>query len=162
MSTCLLTLKSTPFEPAKHELGQLIREESAGNPLVERVLRQTVFNVLGPVEIKVKVDDEIMAISEKEEQRVSLPNGVHRVVVSFKRGYFFNESLLYTSQQVVTREALLDLTKPENLLIDIRINPLFRADAIGLDVRERVDSHRQVLKPIYKVQSEKTIEVFKN
>ncbi len=162
VSTCLLTLKSTPFEPAKHELVQLIREESAGNPLVERVLRQTAFNFLGPVEIKVKVDDEVMAISDKEEQRLTLPNGVHRVLVSFRRGYFFNESLLYTSQQVVTREALLDLTKPDNLLIDIRINPLFRPDAIGLDVRERVDSRREVMKPIYKVQSQKTIEVFKN
>jgi hypothetical protein len=62
----------------------------------------------------------------------------------------------------VTREALLDLTKPDNLLIDIRINPLFLPDAIGLDVRERVDSRREVITPIYKVQSEKTIEVFKD
>ncbi len=162
VSTCLLTLKTMPFEPARHELGQLIREEAAGNPLVEKVLRQTAFNLLGPVEIKVKVDDEAMAISDKKEQRFTLPNGVHRVLVSFRRGYFFNESLLYTSKQEVTREALLDLTKPDNLLIEVRINPLFRADAIGLDVGERVDSRREVIKPIYKVQSEKAIEVFKN
>ena len=74
-------------------------------------MRQTAFNFLGPVEIKVKVDDEAMAVSDKEEQRLTLPNGVHRVLVSFRRGYFFNESLLYTSQQEVTREALLDLTQ---------------------------------------------------
>jgi len=162
VSTCLLTLKTMPFEPAKHELGQLIREESAGNPLVERVLKRTTFNLLSPVEIKVRVDGEALTISDKKEQRLILPNGVHRVLVSFRRGYFFNESLLYTSQQEVTREALLDLTKPDNLLIDIRINPLFLPDAIGLDVRERVDSRREVITPIYKVQSEKTIEVFKD
>ena len=103
-----------------------------------------------------------MAISDKVEQRLNLPNGVHRVAVSFRRGYFFNESLLYTSQRVVTREALLDLTRPDNLVIDIRINPLFSPDAIGLDVRERVDDRREVMKPIYRVQSQKTIEVFKN
>jgi hypothetical protein len=162
VSTCLLTLKTMPFEPAKHELGQLIREEAAGNPLVEKVLKQTAFNLLRPVEIKVRVDDEAMAISDKEEQRLTLPNGVHRVLISFKRGYFFNESLLYTSQQEVTREALLDLTKPDNLFIDIGINPLFQADAIGLDIGERVESRREVIKPIYKVQSEKAIEVFRN
>jgi hypothetical protein len=39
---------------------------------------------------------------------------------------------------------------------------LFRADAIGLDVGQRVDSRREIIKPIYKVQSEKTIEVFKD
>ncbi len=162
VSTCLLTLKAMPFEPPKHEMGQLIRQESAGNPLVERVLKQTAFNVLSPVEIKVKIDDEAMAISDREAQRLTLPNGVHRVMVSFRRGYFFNESLLYTSEQEVTREALLELSKPNNLVIDIRINPLFRPDAIGLDVGERVDSRRQVIKPIFKVQSEKTIEVFKD
>jgi hypothetical protein len=162
VSTCLLRLKTMPFEPARHELGLLIGREAAGNPLVERVLKQTVFNLLGPVEITVKVDDEVMALSDKKEQRLALPKGVHRVMISFKRGYFFNESLLYTSQQEVTREALLDLTRPDDLLIDIRINPLFQPDAISLDVGERVDSRREIIKPICKVQSERTIDVFRN
>ncbi len=162
VSTCLLTIKTMPFEPPKHEVGQLIQEESGGNPLTEMVLKQTSFNLVAPVEIKVKVDDEAVAVSDKEEQRLFLPNGVHRVLVSFRRGYFFNESLLYTSQQEVTREALLDLGRPDNLVMDIRINPSFRADAIGLDVGERVDSRREVIKPIKSVQSEKTIDVFRN
>ena len=155
-------VKNHALRAGQRRAGQLIREEAAGNPLVEKLLKQTAFNLLRPVEIKVRVDGEAMAISDKEEQRLTLPNGVHRVLISFKRGYFFNESLLYTSQQEVTREALLDLTKPDNLLIDIRINPLFQADAIGLDIGERVESRREVIKPIYKVQSEKAIEVFKN
>lgn len=162
VSTCLVSLNTTPFEPPKHELEQLIRQESAGNALVEKVLKQTGFNLLSPVEIKVKVDDEAMAISERKEQKFSLPSGVHRVLVSFRRGYFFNDSLLYTSEREVTREALLDLSKPNNLVIEIRINPSFRAGAIGLDVDQRVDSRREIIIPIYKVQSEKTIEVFKD
>ncbi len=162
VSTCLLSLTTRPFEPPKHELEQLILQESAGNALVERVLKQTGFNLLAPVEIKVKVDDEAITISDKQERKLSLPNGVHRVLVTFKRGYLFNESLLYTSQQEVRREALLELSKANNLVIDIRISPLFREDAIGLDVGQRVDSRREIIKPIYKVQSEKTIEVFKD
>ncbi|MGD0229290.1 MAG: hypothetical protein ABSC19_02890 [Syntrophorhabdales bacterium] len=161
-STCLLTLKMTPFEPHKDERAHVIRFESGDNVMVERTLKRIEFNLVNPVEVKARIDDEAITLSDKEGQTVTLPNGVHRIVVSFRRGYYFNESLLYTSRQEVRREALLDLSKPNSLVIDIQLNPIFGAESIGLDVYRRAATRRQVIKPIYRVQSEKSIEVFKD
>jgi hypothetical protein len=161
-STCLVTLRTTPVEPLKHEKVHLIRQESGGNVMVERALKRVDFNLVNAVDVKVTIDGEAITPAEGKGKTVTLPNGAHRVVVSFRRGYFFNESLLYTSQQEVRREVLLELGTPHNLVMDVRLSPFFRPDSIGIDVYRTEEKQRQVIRPIYKVEAQNSIEVFKD
>jgi hypothetical protein len=159
---CALTVKAMPYKVRKDEKAELALRESAGNALVEQAVAKVDFNIISPVQVKVLVDGEEGAPRGKEGQVFTLTKGVHRVLVSFKRGYYFNGSLLYTSTREVTKEAVLDLGTADNLVMEVRLDPLFQREAIGINVYQRVERERQLIVPIQKAQSEKNIEVFKD
>jgi hypothetical protein len=89
-----------------------------------------------------------------------LSTGTHAMATSFRRGYFFNETLLYTSDQEVIKEAVLDLTKDRGLVIEIGISASLQKDPINLAIYQPTERKRQVLKPIYGIESDKTVDVF--
>jgi len=62
----------------------------------------------------------------------------------------------------VRREVLLELGTPHNLVMDVRLSPFFRPDSIGIDVYRTEERQRQVIRPIYKVEAQNSIEVFKD
>lgn len=160
---CSLNVKAMPYEVLKkEEREELIRRESGGNALTEMAMARVDFNLVSPVEVKVRVDGEPAAPQGKEGQVFTLSKGVHRVAVSFRRGYFFNDSLLYTSERELTKEAVLDLGTADNLVMEVRVDPLFEREAIAINVYQRLEEERQLIKPIFRVQSEKSIEVFKD
>jgi hypothetical protein len=159
---CNIALRSTPRLLQREERTQLIKNESAGNPLIEQALRRIDFNIVGPVDVRATIDGDTVAPVTKEGHGVMLSTGTHAMATSFRRGYFFNETLLYTSDQEVIKEAVLDLTKDKGLVIEIRINASLPKDPISLAIYQPTDRKRQVLKPIYGVESDKTVDIFRD
>jgi hypothetical protein len=158
---CTIWTKAIPYQPRKDEKWFLLKQEAADNPFLEGHLKGVDFNLLNPVEISITIDDEVLPAPARPAQ-IQLSKGVHRVVVSFKRGYFFNDSLLYTSKQEVRKEAFLDISKKNNIILEVQLNPLFGKEMIALNAYEHAERERQIIKPIYRVQTEKTIERFKD
>jgi hypothetical protein len=159
---CNLVLRSLPRLVNREEKTLLIKSESSGNPLTERALKRIDFNIVSPVDVKAILDGETVAPVTKEGHGLMLSTGTHSMTTSFKRGYFFNETLLYTSDQEVIKDAMLDLTKDTGLVIEIRINASLQKDPINLTIYQPTERQHQVLKPIYRVESDKTVETFRD
>ena len=160
---CYFLLKPLAYTPAKEEKPALIRFEAEGSPFTEYSMKRDDFNIIGPVDVVVKVDDEVFSLSAaKPQQLVTLTKGTHRVVTSFRRGYYFNENLLYKSKNLLSREAVLDVTKSTNLLVDIQANPLPDKQPITIQVFDRVGKERPLLRPIRRMEADTMVETFKD
>jgi len=142
----------------------VIRHEAEGNAFTELSLKRSDFNIMSPVEIKVKIDNAVVLDGQVPATPLSLPlsAGTHRVVVSFHRGYFFDESLVHTSQKEVRKEINLELHTVKNLSLDVQLSPLFDQDTITVKAFERIGKQQQVLRPIRRVEWDTTIETFKD
>jgi hypothetical protein len=142
----------------------LIKRESGDNPLTEMTLKRLDFNILAPVDTNVRVDDEAVVVNNKQIKDVVLlgKGRRHAVSVSFRRGYFANEALLYASEQLTTKDLFIDVTKRSNLVMEVVINPLIYADPITVKIYDRVERQRQVIQPIYRMETEKSIETFRD
>lgn len=156
-------LKPVAYTPAKEEKPALIKFEADGNPFTEYSMKRDDFNIIAPVDVVVKVDDEVFTLSSgKPQQLVTLTKGTHRVITSFRRGYYFNENLLYISKNLLSRETVLDVTKSTNLLVDIQANPLPDKQPITIQVFDRVGKERPLLRPIRRMEADTMVETFKD
>jgi hypothetical protein len=133
-----------------------------GNPITEQTLKRIDFNNVSPVEVKATLDGETVSPVTEDGYFMTLSIGNHAMKTSFRRGYFFNETLLYTSTQEVTKEAVLSLSKDKGVVVEIGINASSRKDPINLTVYQPIERQRRVLKPIYGVEYEKTLDAFKD
>ncbi len=160
---CTFSLKPIAYAPMKDEKQALIRFEADGNPFTEYVMKRDDFNIIGPIDVVVKVNSETYGLtSAKSQQLVTLTKGTHRVSLSFRRGYFFNENLLYRSKTVLTKEILIDVTKSTNLLVDVAANPLPDRQPLSVQVFDQVGKERQLLRPIRRVEVDTIVETFKD
>ena len=145
-----------------NEKADVIKHEADGNAFTELGLKRSDFNIVSPVDIKVKIDDVVVlqgpTTGLTTELTVPVSPGTHRVVVSFRRGYFFDEAPVYTSQKEVSKEVDLDIHRTKNLFLDIELSPLFDKDPIGFKVSDWIDKHQQVIRPIRRVESDGKIE----
>ncbi len=160
-SSCLFSVRSMPYRPRKDEKDILIKHESAGDPITELHLRRIEFNLLNAVDARVAIDGEVIPMTENLAH-VQLARGLHRIAVSFRRAFFFNDSLLYTSQHEIRKEAFLDISTNKNIVVEVRLDPLYERDTIAFNVYEPVQRERQVIKPIYRAEAEKVLERFKD
>ena len=160
--TCWLFVRPQMFTPVKEEKQQLMKAEAGGNPFVAANLKRVDFNILSPVDVVVEVDGQVVKFKNKDQQSVSLKQGMHRVSASFKRGFFSNESLLYTSEHVFTKEILMDLSRSKTIGIEIAVNPMQERGPITFNVYAPVERERQVLHPIYRVESDRVLETYRD
>ena len=160
--TCHVILRPQILTPVKDEKAEMIRLEAAGNPFTTYSLKKLNFNILSPIDIVVRINDIQVDFAGKSHQVVPLRQGVHRLTVSFKRGYFSNDALLFTSDQAATKEALLDVTKSKTIVVEVMANPVADKTPILLNVYASLDRERQILRPIARVESDKVIETFKD
>jgi hypothetical protein len=160
--TCHVILRPQMLRPVKEEKAEMIRLEAAGNLFTAYSLKKVNFNILSPVDFVVRINDVQVDFGGKSNQSVTLRQGLQRLTVSFKRGYFSNDALLYTSEQAITKEALLDVTKSKTIVVEVMANPVPDKTPLLLNVYASVDRERQLLRPINRVESEKVIETFKD
>ena len=160
---CYFVLKPSYYTPLKDEKAAIIRFEAGGNPFTEFSMKRDDFNIISPVDIVVNVDGETFNLSpRKPQQLVTLTKGSHRITASFRRGYYFNENLLYTSKTLITREAILDISKSTSILVDLSLNPLPDKQPITVQVFDRVGKERQLLRPIQRLADDTLVETFKD
>ena len=160
--TCWLFVRPQMFTPVKEEKQQLMKAEAGGNPFIAANLKRVDFNILSPVDVVVQVDGQVVDFKNRDQQSVSLKQGMHRVSASFKRGFFANESLLYTSEHAFTKEILMDLSRSKTIGIEIAVNPMQEKGPITFNVYAPVERERQVLHPIYRVESDRVLETYRD
>jgi hypothetical protein len=147
----------------KDEKLPLIKFEADGNPFTEYGMKRDDFNIISPIDVVVKVDNETFTLtSGKPQQLITLTKGTHRVSMSFRRGYYFNENLLYRSKTLLTKDALLDVTKSTNILVDVSANPLPDKQPITIQVFDMVGKERPFLRPIRRLEADTIVETFKD
>ena len=160
---CTFALTPIPYVPMKDEKLALIKFEAGGNPFTEYGMKRDDFNIISPIDVVVKVDNETFTLtSGKPRQLVMLTKGTHRVSMSFRRGYFFNENLLYRSKTLLTKDALLDVTKSTNILVDVAANPLPDRQPLTIQVFDMVGKERPSLRPIRRLEADTIVETFKD
>ena len=160
--TCTLLLKSMPARVTKDERTMMIRREAEGNPFVEQQLRAVGFGIVSPVDVEITVDRETIRFVGKDEQTILLPRGQHRLVASYKRGYYVQEALLYKSTRELTKEIVLDLRRSQNITVQLRCAPLDEKEPLEVTVYKRVAREQALPQPIPSIQTDKTIETFKD
>jgi hypothetical protein len=160
-SLCSVVFKPRQYMPLKEEKGDIVKDEAGGDPFRELNLKRVGFNIISPVEFKVSVDGAMLKIAENGVGQISLSNGPHRLRASFKRGYYSNESLLYTSTRESIRDALLELNKGQEVIVEVIADPLAeKGEALAFKVYRKAERERHALKPIQRFESEKLIETF--
>jgi hypothetical protein len=160
--TCEIAAKLIAYSPAKAERLALIRQEAAGNPFVENALRRNDFNIVSPVEVKVRVDQgTILDLTDRPQQTLSLEPGIHRLTVSFKRGYFLNEVMLLASAQEVTREIVLDINRKNRVTVEVRASAMPGTQPLDVRVYELAVKERQIIRPLQRVETDKVVDYFK-
>jgi hypothetical protein len=161
---CTVALKELQYVPQKEEKRDIIGHEAGNDVFKTNDLRRTNFNIISPVDILFKVDDQSVNFSGKTEAPVLLTKGTHKLNASFKRGYFFNsrDPRLYVSEKSVEKEVILSIEKDASLYIDVSLNPAFEGDNIDFKIYDVSVKKTQLLKTIIKTEASKTIELFKD
>jgi hypothetical protein len=160
--TCEIAARLIAYSPARAERLALIRQEAAGNPFVENALRRNDFNIVSPVEVKVRVDQgTILDLTDRPLQMLSLEPGVHRLTVSFKRGYFLNEVMLLASTQEVIQEIVLDIKRKNRVTVEVRASAMPGTQPLDVRVYEPVEKERQIIRPLQRVERDKVVDYFK-
>jgi hypothetical protein len=160
---CTFQYKPLRYVPQKDEKRAIVAGESDNNPFVEYSFGKIDFNIISPVGLKVQIDNKILDLEEKEEHQISLSGGdTHRLSVSFKKGYYYNESLMYTSIKEFKKDALLTIDKTGDLEVNISPTAVPGKEGIDLQVYKRVDKQRQILRAILRLDKETLVETFKD
>jgi hypothetical protein len=148
----------------KDEKKQLIRYESQGNPFIEYTLGRIDFNIISPVQVSLKIDDDVVAKDGKMETKLMLRKGSHRASISFRRGYFstVTQEPLYVSSEVIAKDFILNLEKDGDVTIEMRMDPTYNGNNFDIKVYKTVDKERYVVKPVYAKERQKTVEAFKD
>jgi len=161
---CTVALKEQQYVPQKEEKRDIIGHEAGNDVFKINDLRRTNFNIISPVEILFKVNDQNVNFSGKNEAPVLLTKGTHKLSASFKRGYFFNtrDPRLYVSDKLIEKEVILSIEKDASLYIDVSLNPAFNGDNVDFKIFDVSVKKTQLLKTIIKTEASKTIEFFKD
>lgn len=161
---CTVAMKELQYVPQKEEKKDIIGHEVGTDLFKAYDLRRTNFNIISPVDMIFKVDDQVVNFSGKTNAPVILTKGIHKLSASFKRGYFFNtrEPKLYVSDKLIEKEVILSIEKDASLYIDVLLNPSFESDNIDFKIYDVSVKKTQLIKTIIKSEASKTIEYFKD
>lgn len=161
---CTVAIKELQYLPQKEEKRDIIGHEAGTDVFKANDLRRTNFNIISPVDILFKMDDQKVGFSGKYEAPVILTKGTHKLSASFKRGYFFNtrDPKLYVSEKTLEKEAILSIEKDASLYIEISLNPSFEGENIEFKIYDVTEKKSQLLKTIIKAEASKAIEFFKD
>jgi hypothetical protein len=162
--SCTLSYRSLQHVPQREEQKEIIAREAGGDVFRTLELRRTAFNIISPVDPVIKMDDQEIGFNGKTQVPIILTKGTHKMAVSFRRGYFFNtkDSLLYVSDKVIEKEALMHIQGDGAYEIEVSLNPSFDGESIKLGVYNVNERKRQVLKSIVRTQETKTVEFFRD
>jgi hypothetical protein len=150
------------YTPAKDEMKDVARAIAEGDPFVAAILEKVAFNLVSPVELKVTVDGEVLDFRRASELQTLFKKGTHNVRVSFKRGFFSGDTLLYTADKELSKEVTVTDERAGGLYVELLVNPGFVKDNIDFKIYKKLEKNRYVLKPIFTKEIDRTIETYKD
>ncbi|MCX5806877.1 MAG: hypothetical protein NT010_12585 [Proteobacteria bacterium] len=159
---CNLFYKPVLFTPQRDDKKYFVLQESDKNPFTQYTLGRIDFNIISPVDFKIKIGNNIINFNERNEYKLTLLKGTHRLSASFKRGFYYNDSLMYTSTKEIKKEILLNLEKGGEINIDLNVTPLYDKENIEFKIYKKTEREIFTLKPIYKTESINQLETYKD
>lgn len=120
---CNLYYKLIAYTPKKNEIRALVNQEGKDDPFLKANLKRVEFNIVTPVETRLVIDDNPIE-TKAMPFRLILTTGVeHRISASFKKGFYFNNSLVYTSIRDIKKEASFIVQDNEEIDIHVLADP---------------------------------------
>lgn len=161
---CRIEFVEKPYVPHKDEKKQIIAYEAGDNAFKAHELKRTAFTTMSPVNISVHLDKEKVDFGSRNDTVLLIQKGLHRLSASFRRGYFMNakESLLFTSDKEVTRDALLHISKGGVVVVRIALSPAIQQSGIEISVFREADHEKTVLRPITTVEAGRVVDYYKD
>ena len=158
-------LKSRQYIPDRNEIAEIIANEANGDVFKVNALKRTGFNIISPVDVVIKVDNVKLHLGAKDDIIVpAVEKGIHRVSVSFRRGYFANNknSLLYSSTRDIEKEVMVNIDKDGDLYVEVHLNPSLEKENIDFRIYKQTEKTRLLLKAVHSLESGKALEYFKD
>jgi hypothetical protein len=159
---CNFSYKPKRYALHKEEMKEVVRYESHEDPFLTYNFGRIDFNIVSPVGFKLTINNDVISFDGRQNVKVTLPRGTHRVMSSFKRGYYYNESLMFSSVEEVKKEILLIIEREGDLEIAITADPLYGKEKVDVQMYKRVEREKRVLRPVMRSETEKSIETFKD
>ena len=162
---CNFIYKPVRHKPLKNEKHEYIVSTAQNDPFLLYSLERVDFNVVGPVEFKLKVDNDVLDFEKENGYRILLRTGKHEITASFKMGFYFNETLMFTSPNECKgcrKNVVLQLDKDNEINVEVIADPLYDREKIDFNVYTKVVTNRPVLKPISIKEKIVPVETFKD
>ncbi|MEN6617014.1 MAG: hypothetical protein ABFD12_10700 [Syntrophorhabdus sp.] len=156
------------FKPVFHKIANrderdsVIAAETRDNPILEYTLKRSEFNIIGPVNLVMTVDGNNVKFDKSNEFRMPLTTGDHNVTVSFKKGFYYNDTFLVALPDIKRKSAIISIEKPEDLVFEIQANPMPNRENIVLNVYRRASRTHSVVRPVLKRETVNTVDVYKD
>lgn len=150
---------------SRDERNDIISYETKNNPILEYTLRRAEFNIITPTDFTVSINKNEFKFDKQREHLIPLSTGSHTVKASFKKGFYYNDTFLVALselEQVVHKEAIITIDRPEDLVIEIEANPLPRKENITFKVYRKSTRSATSLKPVLQREILKPVETFKD
>jgi hypothetical protein len=147
----------------RDERNNIINFESKDNPFTEYSLRRTDFNIISPVDFRLIIDNNEIDFAKSNEHKISITTGRHEITAIFKKGFYFNDSLLLTADNEVRKNVVLILDNPGDIKIEITANPVPGRENIDFKIYKKADISRPDFKQVLLQKNNiKTVETFKD
>jgi hypothetical protein len=147
----------------RDERKNIIDVESKDNPFTEYSLKRIDFNIVSPVDFKLIVDNNEINFEKSNEHKLSMTTGKHEITAIFKKGFYFNDSLLFTTDREVKKNIVLILDNPNDIKIEVAANPVPGREDIDFKIYKITDISRPEFKQVILQKNNiKTLETFKD
>jgi hypothetical protein len=164
-----IALSGLQYVPAREERAEIIRYEANGDAFKTNLLKKLDFDIVSPVDIQMQLDDEPIKLRTALDESTStavipLAKGSHKVVVSYRRGYFANtrDAQLFASERPIQKEVMVEVGKEGDLYFNIALNPHFGKETVDFNLYRVHEKKQVLLKTIDTFHSGRSIEVFKD
>ena len=161
-----ITYVKKDYFPSRDEKRDIIKSESVKDLSFRYKVseKKMDFNRIGVENFILKIDREPISIVPGKVYSKIFEKGIKRILVSFQPGFFMNEEHLYTSQtKTVEKEIVLDLTREDNLNIELTLDPTYGSEKADIRVFRKISDEPFVKKPIFtEVEKRPAIDVYKD
>lgn len=147
----------------RDEQNNIINLESNNNPFLEYSMNRIDFNIISPVDFRLFVDNNEISFEKTSERQLSMTTGRHEITAIFKKGFYFNDSLILQSEKEVKKTIFLILDNPDNIKIEVAANPVPGRENIDFKIYKKADMSRPDFKPVLLQKNNiNTVETFKD
>jgi len=150
---------------SRDERNDIIDLETKDNPILEYTLRRAEFNIIGPHDFVLQIDRNEIRFDKHGEYMLPLTTGRHEISASFTKALYDNDTFMMTLAEpanVVTKNAVLVIDNPEDIVIEIEANPHPRRENIVFKIYRKVTRKTSVVRPVLQKETLKPIETYKD